>query len=69
MTSVIRSVIDDDFVACACQGPCEHALVISEEVLPPLRPRTVGMHAMDRQGLVAMAYRRGVVIPFPRRAR
>jgi hypothetical protein len=60
-------VSDEESVACACQGACEHTLELSEVVLPPLRPRSVGMHPMDRQGLVEMAYRRGVVIPFPAR--
>lgn len=59
-------MIDEDSVACACQGACEHTLLLSETVLPPIRPRTVGMLPIDRQGLVDMAYRRGVVIPFPR---
>jgi hypothetical protein len=33
--------------------------VISEEVLPAIRPRAVRMRALDRQGLVEMAYGRG----------
>jgi hypothetical protein len=60
-------VIDEEPVACACQGACEHTLVLSETVLPSIRPRTVGMRPLDRAGLVEMAYRRGVVIPFPKR--
>jgi hypothetical protein len=60
--SVERYVSDQDVenVACGCEGPCEHVPVLSEVVLPPLRPRSVRMRALDRKGLVEMAYGRGV---------
>jgi hypothetical protein len=38
-----------------------HAPVLEEVVLPPSRPATVGMTALDRHGLVAMARRRGIL--------
>jgi hypothetical protein len=56
---VLRNVSDDEDVACSCQGECAQEPVISEEVLPPIRPRSVRMKALDRQGLVEMAYGRG----------
>jgi hypothetical protein len=54
----------EDLVACGCQEgsceSCEHAPVLSEVVIPPLRPRSVRMRTLDRNGLVEMAYGRGV---------
>jgi len=63
MWFVLGGVADadvEDFVACACQGPCAHAApVLDELVIPPLHPRRVQVQPLDRQGLVEMAYRRG----------
>jgi hypothetical protein len=47
-------------VTCGCTRACEHVPVLEEIVLPPMRPLVVGMLAIDRAGLVAMARRRGL---------
>jgi hypothetical protein len=47
-------------VTCGCGATCEHVPVLEEVVLPPMRPRVVGLLAIDRAGLVAMARRRGL---------
>jgi hypothetical protein len=58
---VIRAIADDGDVMCGCADSCEHVPVLEEIVLPPSRPRQVGVTALDRHGLVAMARRRGIL--------
>lgn len=52
--------VDDEDVTCGCGADCVHAPVLEEVVLPPSRPAHVGVLAIDRRGLVAMARRRGM---------
>jgi hypothetical protein len=56
----LPAIVDDDDVSCGCGESCVHAPVLEEIVLPPARPAVVGMTAIDRDGLVAMARRRGM---------
>ena len=56
------AVVDaEDEVTCGCGETCVHVPVLEEIVLPPSRPATVGMTPIDRDGLVAMARRRGIL--------
>lgn len=57
---VIQAIADDGDVTCGCGETCDHAPVLEEIVLPPLRPLRVGVLSIDRDGLVAMARRRGL---------
>ena len=52
---------DDEDVTCGCGATCVHTPVLEEVVLPPLRPAQVGMRALDRHGLVALAHSRGML--------
>jgi hypothetical protein len=61
-TVTLPAIVDeDDVVSCGCGETCIHAPVLEEIVLPPVRPTVVGMTALDRHGLVAMAHRRGML--------
>lgn len=61
VTTVQRCVSDDvENGACGCEGACEHAVVLSEVVIPALRPGTVRMRPLDKRGLVEMAFGRGL---------
>ncbi len=61
------AIVDDEDVTCGCGCGCGEdekdlafAPVLEEVVLPPSRPATVGLLSIDRDGLVALARRRGM---------
>lgn len=59
--TVQRCVSDDvENGACGCVGACEHTVILSEVVIPALRPGTVRVRPLDKRGLVEMAFGRGL---------